>query len=191
MKIISSLNFAKFITFVVLGLVIFGFFYFETSTILRILVILLGLIGLWQMSKLPEILVMLLLYLGLYDFYNVRYGLAVPMAVILISVFGLAIFLDYFLGKIYKFEEVLEKNIFLVYLFTTGLIILEIFMAMSLWPVDPKTKALVIVIVFYLCSRLIYLNVHRVLNLKRAGGFVLVSLLILASVIALGWWFGF
>ena len=191
MKAIDSLNFAKFISFVILGLIIAGFFYFETSTILRSLVILLGLVGLWQLSRNPEILGVLLLYLGLYDFYNIRYGLAVPTAVILIGVFGLSIFLVYLLTKIYNLGEILEKNIILVYLLTAGLIVLEIFLAMSLWPVDPKTKALVIVIVFYLSMRLVYLNAHRVLSLKRAGGFVLVSILVLASVIGLSWWFGF
>ena len=191
MKIISSLNFAKFTAFLILGLVIAGFFYFETSITLRILVILLGLVGLWQLNRNPEILGVLLLYLGLYDFYNIRYGLAVPTATILIGVFGLAIFLVYLLTKIYNLGEILEKNIILVYLLTVGLIVLEIFLAMSLWPVDPKTKALVIVIVFYLSMRLVYLNAHHVLNLNRAAGFVIASILILAGVISLGWWQGF
>ena len=191
MKVISSLIFAKFIAFLILALVIAGFFYFETATVLRLLVILLGLVGLWQLKKLPEILAMLLLYLGLYDFYNIRYGLAVPMATILIGVFGLAIFLVYLLTKIYNLGEILDKNIILVYLLTAGLIVLEIFLAMSLWPVDPKTKALVIVIVFYLSMRLVYLNAHHVLNLNRAAGFVIASILILAGVISLGWWQGF
>ena len=187
MKIISSLNFLKIIAVLILGSEIFGFFYFENSIILLMLVILLGLVGLWQLRRNPEILAMLMLYLGLDDFYNVRYGLAVPMATILIAVFFLALFLTYLLMRIYKYEEILEKSTSSTYLLTSGLVVLEIFLAMSLWPVDPKTKSLVIVIVFYLMNKLIYLNINRVLNLKRASGFIIVSIIILASVISLGW----
>lgn len=191
MKIIKSTIFLKFLVFVALSLTVAGFFYFEASLLLRILVVILSLIGLWQISKTPEILAMILLYLGLYDFYNIRYGLAIPMAVILVAVFLLVVFLYYFLARIYQFKELIDKNIFLIYLLTLGLVVLEIFLAMSLWPVDPKTKTLVIVIAFYLMSKLIYLNVNRVLNLKRAAGFVIASVLILAGVISFTWWQGF
>jgi hypothetical protein len=108
-----------------------------------------------------------------------------------VAVLGLVAFLYYFLVKISHLSQELEKKVSLAYLATISLIVLEIFLAMSLWPVDPKTKALVIVIVFYLSLRLIYLNAHHVLNLKRASGFVITSLLILAGIIALGWWLGF
>lgn len=191
MKIIKSTNFLKFLVFVALSLTIAGFFYFETSLLLRILIVILSLVGLWQMSKTPEILAMIMLYLGLYDFYNIRYGLAIPMAGILVAVFLFMAFLYYFLAKIYQFEELIDKNVSLIYLLTLGLVVLEIFLAMSLWPVDPKTKTFVIVIAFYLMSKLIYLNVNRVLNLKRAVGFVIASVLVLAGVISFTWWQGF
>ncbi len=191
MKIIKSTNFLKILVFVALSLTVAGFFYFEASLLLRILVVILSLFGLWQISKTPEILAMILLYLGLYDFYNIRYGLAIPMAVILVAVFLLVVFLYYFLARIYRFEELIDKNVSLIYLLTLGLVVLEIFLAMSLWPVDPKTKTLVIVIAFYLASKLIYLNVNRVLNLKRSVGFVIASVLILAGVISFTWWQGF
>ena len=191
MKLIKTLNFAKAIIIVLLALEIFGFFYFEISPLLRVLIIFLGLISLWQMKKLPEILVLLVLYLGLFDFYNIRYGLAIPTAIILLGICALVSLLYYFSARIYKFEETLEKNISLIYMVTTSLITLEIFLAITLWPVDPKTKSLIIVVAFYLVMRLIYLNVHHVLNLKRALGFVAASILIMAVVVSLGWWFGF
>jgi len=191
MKIFFSLNFLKIFAVLILGLEIFGFHYFETSLILLILLIFLALIGLWQLGRNPEIMVTLMLYLGLNDLYNIRYGLAVPMAAILIGALLLTFFLSYLLGRIYKYEEMIEKNISLVYLMASNLVVLEIFLAMSLWPVDPKTKSLVIVVTFYLMNKLIYLNVLRVLNLKRAVGFVIISILILGGVISLGFWQGF
>jgi len=191
MKIITANWFLRLTSLVLLILEVVVFFYFENSLVLGLLAIFLGLIGFWQFRRLPEILTIFLFYLGLYDFYNIRYGLAVPMAIILIGVLGLTVFLYYLLENFYQFSKILTKDILRVYLVVLVLIVLEIFLTMSLWPVDPKTKSLVIVIAFYLLIRLIYLNAHRVLNLKRAFGFVLVSFLILAAVISISWWQGF
>lgn len=191
MRILKSLLFLRLASVLILGLEIAGFFYFEPSILLRILVILLGLIGIWQLNRLPETLILTMLYLGLYDFYNIRYGLAIPMALILLGVLALTIFLFYLQSRIHKYEESTNNDILLVYLFTLSLVVLEIFLTMSLWPVDPKTKSLVIVIIYYLASRLISLNIYRVLSLKRAFGFLLVSLLILGVVITLSWYLGF
>lgn len=186
---LKSLLFSKLITILALFLVIWGFFYFETSTILRILVVLLGLVGIWQISNLPEILILVIFYLGLYDLYNIRYGLAIPMAVILVGVLGLTSLLFYYQSRLSKFE--FPQNRFWVLLLVTCLIVLEIFLTMSLWPVDPKTKSLVIAVVFYLATRIVYLHINNVLSLKKAAGYLLAGVLTLGLVLAISWWFGF
>lgn len=169
--------------FVVIILVIFGFFYFETSTILRILVIFLGLVGLTTVKKTPEILIITILYLGLYDLYNVRYGLAIPLALILVAVFVLATTMFYLLNYFNKVIVNLDRYLFLTYLVTTGLIVMEIFLTMTFWPVDPKIKSLVIVVVFYLMGRIFYLYINSMLHLKKILTIIFLSLVILGAVL--------
>lgn len=171
--------------------VIWGFFYFEPSTILRVFVILLVVIGLASIRMMPEIFIVVLLYLALYDLYNVLYGLAIPLALVIIVVFFLTVFLFFWQSSFSKIDKNLDKNIFRLYQMTTGLVILEIFLVMYLWPVEPKLKGLVISVVFYLLLRLFYLYANRVLNLKRALPLVIVTLVILATVLAANMWLGY
>ena len=181
----------KILFFFVLILAIWGFFYFEPSLILRILVILLGLIG-WSFFKsFPEMIVLITFYLGLYDLYNIRYGLAIPLSIIMVIVFVLALFLFYILAYFNKLTESLKKNVLWLYLLTIGLIALEIFLAMSFWPVDPKIKSLVIVIVFAIISKVFYLYINSMLNLKRIAVFIIVSMIVLGSILAFNWWFSY
>jgi len=180
----------KLIFILSLVVVILGFFYFEFSLILRILVILLGLFGLGMYKRDPEILILIILYLGLYDCYNIRYGLALPLVIILLAVLGLSSFLFYMFAWSNQIIQNLAKERFFLYLVTAGLVILEIFLAMSFWPVDPKIKSLVIVVVFYLISKIFYLYAHNMLNLKRTIGFIMAGIIVLISVIVFNWWFG-
>lgn len=190
MKIFSK-YFGIFLSIVSLALVIFGFFYFETSLPVRVMVILLGLLGLATIKSSSEILVILIFYLGLYDLYNIRYGLAVPLSIILMLVFGFSVLAFELLSFFQKMRERVPKNIFLLYLLTIGLIVLEIFLAMTFWPVDPKIKGLVIVIIFYILYRLFYLYINNVLNLKKATVFIFFSILILSLVLLFNFFLGF
>lgn len=178
-------------TIFALILVIAGFFYFELSWTLRILVILLGISGLIFFTQALEYIILVIFYLGLYDLYNIRYGLAVPLSLILLITFILSSFLFYLQSYFNKGTDNINKNIFNLYLITSGLITIEIFLTMSFWPVDPKTKSLVIVIVYYLISKIFYLYINNVLHLKKVASLIIVSILILGGVIVFGWWFGY
>lgn len=177
--------------FITCFLVIWGFFYFEASLLLRIMIILFALAGLVAVKTSPEIFLLLIFYLGLYDLYNIRYGLALPLALILAGVFGFSLLIFYLEARLNKILACLDKNIFLFYLLLVGLMVLEIFLVMTFWPVDPKIKSLVIVIVFYLTSKIFYLYANSVINLKKIVVLIGVSILILAVVIAFNLWFGF
>jgi hypothetical protein len=188
-KILSPFG-LKLINLTLLILAIYGFFYFETSIIIRLLVIFLGLLSISLMAKFGELLVLVTFYLSLDVLYNIRYGLAVPMSLILIAVFGLAIFLFYTSLSL-KNDLSLEKDVLLVYLLVVGLILVEIFQVMSFWPVDPKTKVLTMTIVFYALSKTVYLYINNVLSLKRISGILAVSIVILGAVFSLSNWLGF
>ncbi|MCL5407028.1 MAG: hypothetical protein M1429_00820 [Patescibacteria group bacterium] len=190
MKIISKYLW-EILGALVLILVVLGFFYFETSTILRVLVVILGLLSLMAIRSASEILALLIFYLGLYDFYNIRYGLAVPLFLIILTVFGLTIFTFSLWIHFQKLSQRQDKNILWLYGITTGLIAMEIFLTMSFWPVEPKVKSLVIVVVFYIISRIFYLYINNVLNSKKIVVFILISLLILGAVLAFNLFFGF
>jgi len=153
--------------------------------------ILLGLLGLLTISSMGEILSLVILYLGLYDLYNIRYSLAIPLALIITIVFFLSMLVFYLETRFNKMAQNLAKNLFLLYLLTTGLIVMEIFLTMSFWPVDPKIKSLVIVIVFYLVLRIFYLYINNVLNLKKIVTLILICALVLGIVVAFNMWFGF
>lgn len=180
----------KIISAAILILAIYGFFYFETSLIIRILVIFLGLLGLSQIAKFSELLIIFALYLSLDVLYNIRYGLAVPMSFILIAVLVISVLLFYINLRL-KEGVSFRKDALIVYLAVVSLVLVEIFLAMSFWPVDPKTKALTITIIFYCLNKTIYLYVNNVLSLKRISGVLAVSIVILGAVFSLGYWLGF
>lgn len=185
-----SRNFWNFFSIIVLALVVLGFFYFETSTLLRIFVVTLGFISLISVRKNPEIFALFNLYLLFYDLYNVRYGLAFPLSIIILIVFGFTLAIFAFLVHFYKISKNLDKNLLWLYLAIAGLSVMEIFLAMSFWPVDPKIKSFVIVIIFYVIFRIFYLYANNVLNSKKVIVFMLISFFILAVVLTLNLFFG-
>lgn len=188
-KILSPLG-LRIISFALLVLATVGFFFFESSLTIRILVLLLGLIGLIQIKKIPEFLALINLYLSLYVLYNIRYGLAVPMSIILVVVIILAIFLFYVNFQL-KEGQSLPKERLWVYLSVIGLLTLEVFLTMSFWPFDPKTKTLTVVICFYIFSRAVYFQANNMLSLKRISGILVVSTVLLGLLFGLSYWLGF
>jgi len=174
------------ISLVLIGILsIWGFFYFESSWTVRILLLSIVLIGVMSRKKSSEIIIVTILYLGLYDLYNIIYGLAIPLALITWIVFCLASFLFFAQNKFNEKNQVTESNVFSLYLVVIGLTILEIFLVMYLWPVEPKIKSLVISAIFYVVLRVFYLNANNMLNLKRTLPLIIVSLIILGAVITI------
>jgi len=192
MQKILSVKFLKVILIVLLVLAIAGFFYFENSLILRIIVVILGCISLWQINSFDGIALLLVLYLSFYDLYNIHYWRGIPIALIIIGVFLITMLLFYAETSFFyaetsfsKAKEIIEKDIFKVYLLVIGLSIVEVFLAMDLWPVDPRTKSLILAVIFYLISKIIYLYANSMLSLRRIIGFVAISLLILGVIVIL------
>lgn len=182
MKTLSN-TFWKFSSILVLALVAFGFYYFEPSITLRILAIILSFIAILTIRSVSEILVLLILYLGLFDLYNMRYLLAVPLYLVILLVFGLTIFTFLLWGNLHQILKNLNKDFLWLYSIVTGLIAIEIFLTMTFWPVEPKIKSLAYVIVFYIIARIFYLYVNSVLNLKKIIIFILINLIILGIVL--------
>jgi hypothetical protein len=98
--------------------------------------------------------------------------------------------LFYGLISLDRLDTLVAKPIFHLLIILVGLIVVEIFLALSFWPIDPQAKSLIIVVIFYLFTSLIYLYIHSVLKLKRVIGYLASSLLIIGLII-LGIIYGF
>lgn len=187
----------KFFLFLLLGGSIWGFWYFEPSLFLKILVVGLALVGMiWaffkrsdkpQLASQREFLILLTLYLGLFSLYNLLYGLSIPLYLIMIAVLILTGGLFYGLLVLDSLNILMEKPIFQLLTVTIGLAVLEVFLSLSFWPIDPKIKTMVIVVIFYLLTSLIYLYIHNVLKLKRVLGYVLICVIVLAILFIVTW----
>ncbi|MGA2666819.1 MAG: hypothetical protein ABSE91_01855 [Patescibacteria group bacterium] len=191
MKKLGSPKFTKIIIVVLLALFVISFYYFEPSTTLRILVILFGLIGLWQLVKSPEIASVLILYLAVYAFYNLHYGLSVPLAFLLVGLFALSIFLFFAQANLDNSKNLLEKSIFNIFAWIMGFSVLEFFLALDFLPINPLAKALAVTVSFYLFEKIFYLYANNVLNFRRTLGYIVATLVVFGLIIILNLKFGF
>lgn len=185
MKFLSSSFFSKIIIILASIAGIWLFFYFESSLMLRVLSILLVLTGLLNINRNPEIIVLSLVYLIGNDLYNLRYGLSIPLPIVMIIIWSFSVFFGYFYLKQLKSLNFPNRDYLFSYLLVWSLSILEIFLIMSFWPIDPKTKSLIITVSFFLIGKTIYFNVNNVLSLKRISSFLIVSIVALGLVFAL------
>ncbi len=176
---------------------VWGFWYFEESFTLRILVVALSLTALFfGFSKAPserefsskrELLMLLILYLGLFSLYNFLYSINIPIYLVMMAVLGLVSILFFSLLSLDKIDSLMGKEVFHLFIALMGLVVLEVFLALYFWPINPETKSLIIVVIFYLITSLIYLYVHSMLRLRRIVGFLIVSLLILGIILIFTW----
>lgn len=190
---------SKIILVVILIASLAGFWYFETSLILKILAIILAAVGTYTalrgktekppLSSRREFMILLVLYLGLYSLYNLLYGLSIPLYLIMVAVLVLVPGLFFGLLMLDRIESIIDPALFRVFVILLGLVILEIFLSLSFWPLDPKVKSLIIVVIFYLITNLIYLYTHSMLKLKRIAGFLIAAAIIFV-ILALNIWFG-
>jgi hypothetical protein len=187
----------KILLITVLFLTVAGFWYFEESLFLKILSIVFALGGMWlvfrktnETSKLTsqrELLVLFILYLGFLSFYNLLYGMNLPLYVILLGILILTAVVFYSLFGLDDFKNLLGKEVFHVLVALLGIVVLELFLSLYFWPVAPETKSLVIVVILYLIMSLVYLHIHSMLRLKRVAGYLVVSFLILGAILLITW----
>jgi len=172
---------------------VLGFFYFETSLFLRITVVALGFGSfIWGIGpnrgdspllSRRELLILFILYLSLNSIYNLLYSLGIPLAVVMISVCLLVFALFGGLLIIDRLNDRFAGPQFWVFVFLAGIVLLEIFLSLTFWPIDPKFKSLFLVIVFYCLANVIYLYAHDMLKLKKIINLLIVCTVILALVI--------
>lgn len=182
---------------VILATSIYGFFYFESSILLKIIVVIFGLFCLIKvmlkktdkpaLSSRGDILILFTLYISFFSLYNVLYGLGIPLYFVMIAVWLMVSTLFMGLLMIDRMDMVMSHATLWAFVSLVGLVILEVFLSLSFWPIDPKVKSLVLVVLFYLISNLIYLHGHNVLRFKKIAGFLIVALIILGLLMLNIW----
>lgn len=174
-----------------------GYWYFEENLILRIVVLILSLYSLYLVfSKKPksehfssrqELVVLLILYLGVLTLYNLLYGLNIPLYVIMAAILILTSLLFFSIFSLDKVDAILGKSVFRALILLMGIIVLQVFLSLYFWPIDPTIKTLILVVIFYLTISLVYLYIHSMLRLKRVAGYLVVSLVILGMLMLVTW----
>jgi hypothetical protein len=186
----------KFILLILLLGFIIGFWFFELALTLRILVIFLAIFGASSaffvktsktLQSPREFLILLILYLGILNLYNLLYGLGLPTPVAMLAILLLSSILTYCLVSLDDLQSLISRPVINLFIALTGLINLEIFLTLSFWPIDPQAKSLIIVIFFYLIISLFYLYAHNVLRLKRIMGFLIASIVLLGLLVLVTW----
>lgn len=188
---------SKIILVAMLIIALWGFWYFETSLILRITTIILGGSGLWlafkrssdkpPLASPQEFLILLILYIGLFSLYNLLYSLSIPLFIIMIAILVFVSGLFFGMLVIDRLNTLIGQPLFWVFILLIGLVILESFLSLSFWPIDPKIKSLIIVVIFYLVTNSIYLHTHHVLKLKRITGYLAAGFLIIGLSVLIVW----
>src|SRR3990170_8392801 len=149
-------NISKILIAILLVLSLYGFWYFESSVFLRILILGFAGVGIYlsffknipeksSFSTSREFLIILILYLVLFSLYNLLYGFAIPISIIMIFVLALGCFLFYGQLILDGIDVLTQKPILQTLVILVGLVVLEVFLSLSFWPVDPKIKSLIIV----------------------------------------------
>lgn len=168
---------------------ILGFWYFESSNLLKIIILILAFSGLifalrnkktQHFASKFELLSLLILYLGVFTIFNMLYIFNLPLYAAMIVILALVTALFYSTLSLDQADHFLPKEIFQSLILLLGLVILEIFLGLYFWPIDFEAKSLILVIVFYLIVSLIYLYIHSMLRLRKILGYVVVSIFILA-----------
>jgi len=170
-----------------------GFWYFESSMLIKILATVLVLIGLIMSLKKGqnqsnllnsrfEILSLLSVYLGVFTLYNLIYSINFPIYIVMIMIMILVTMTAFTTLAMDKVDESLSKEIFYSFILLMGLIVTEVFLSLYFWPINVEIKSLILVVVFYQIMTLIYLYVRSMLRLNKIAGFLIVNFLILAIV---------
>ncbi|AKM82506.1 TPA: hypothetical protein DD449_01860 [Candidatus Berkelbacteria bacterium] len=172
-----------------------SFLFFEENVTLKILAIILVLIGvLLTFKERPsgtssrfELINLTILYLGFFSIYNLLYGVNLPLYIAMILVIVLIGLVFYPSLVIDEIGKSLSKEIINVYVVLTGFAIIELFLSLYFWPIDPGVKSLVLVVAYYQISSLVYFSSRSMLRLNKIGGYLLVNFLILVIVFVTVW----
>ena len=185
--------FEKFLFIGVLLGTLLGFWYFESSMLIKTSATILVLIGLFMIFKKSknqlnllnsqfELASILSVYLGVFSLYNFIYSINFPIYIVMVMILILVTITAFTTLSMDRINESLNKELFYSFILLMGLIVTEVFLSLYFWPINVEIKSLVLVVVFYQIMTLIYLYVRSMLRLNKIAGFLIVNFLILVIV---------
>jgi len=175
--------------FLLIGLV--GFLNFETSLALKTILILVivGSALFTLKTNNLQYLILAILFLLIYTFYNLYFSLYWPLwleMIFIISLTGLISFL-----VLNKSKENTSQSLTYTYITILSLTNLEIFLAFLPWPIDPKSKTIILLSLFYLFYNIVLLHIEKELIWKKIISYIIVVVLIITIIILTTRWYGY
>lgn len=186
----KNLSTSKIVLSVLLLVGYIGFYMFEVSTSLQILMLGLVLFS-FTMIKIQksDFALMLTVFLIFYNLYNLSflrpYGYTFPLSIIMVLTVITGCFMFY-IGLLIREDETELKNfanLNYYYMFILGLVTLEVFLSMYNWQIDPKNKSIILLIAFYLIWGVVCLRLENVLSWKKVFIYLTLSLAILVMTL--------
>lgn len=169
---------------------IISFWLYEPSFFYLFLLVAIALYEIWEgwQKKSFSNLVFLDFFLVLVFLYNAYYSYVWPLVYIMLSVVLAAILFHFIYHEINLLSR---KEIFKFESAFLGLIILEIFIVLKFWPIDPKVKSFIIAAFFYLWENFIQAEQEKKLTKKEIKNYIIILSVLLFLIIITSRWFGF
>lgn len=157
---------------------VLGFWFFQNFIFLKILAVALAVLALytfWLADK-GEIIVFATLYFGIYSLYNLYFSGALFPNYLWESMLTIAVAAGLlFLILFWPYRHLYSTAELIFYQILTILILMEIFIALTFWPINPETRSLILVLAFYACSSLYLAKITATLNFSTTARILVLS----------------
>lgn len=171
---------------------VLGFWFFQGFLFLKILAVVLAILSLytfWFKEK-GELIVFFSLYFGIYTLYNLYFsGLYFPQylwqSMLTIAAAAALLYLILF----WPYRHLYNTYQLIFYQILTILILMEVFLALTFWPINPETKSLILVLTFYTISNLVLAKFTESLNFQTVSRVLSLSAILLILAISTTKWF--
>lgn len=190
MKTLTRILVNKIFLTILLAFGLIGFWLFEPSFFYLIILLAISAFVLWEgwLKKKFFDLILLDFYLILIFLYNIYYGYASPLPYITIIVILVGIFFHWVYHEI---NGLPKSRVFQLESAVFGLLLLEIFIVLKFWPIDPKVKSFILVGYFYLWESFVKATFENKLVKREIINYLAIVLILILVIILTSRWFGF
>ncbi|MBU0647865.1 hypothetical protein KJ855_01665 [Patescibacteria group bacterium] len=123
-------------------------------------------------------------YLLFFSISNFSVSLSMPLWILMVIV----VFLSFSIFYSILWASGLERSAVILYTVLLGLLVSEIFLVISFWPVDPSAKSMVLVVAMYIFWGLFSNWIERVLTLRVLMEYLLIGMVLMALVLLTASW---
>ncbi|MCL5795225.1 MAG: hypothetical protein M1338_02615, partial [Patescibacteria group bacterium] len=141
-------------------------------------------ISIWRYIKYhsQDWFIILILFLGFFSLYSLYLGVNWSLGLIMLGALVLIFFTYYCYIKEHNIQS-------LVWALLISILGVEFFVALIVWPIDPKDKSLILIGSFYFFTEIIKLKESNQLNWKKTISLGILILLIILLIILTSNWY--